>query len=156
MGVVPSYSHESSSPSYKQTHEPSHRHKRAADKKDEYDEDGKDKDDDEDEEEEETEVSTETWINLAESLSLIAKKLDDDDGEDDDDDEDDDDEEVQEVAQAPLLQAQTGGLAGSGSDKVAGNGRDHGFGRWSEGRSEKEEVSVQMQEVQETSLQEEL
>merc|ERR1712117_427422 len=67
--------------------------------KDDDDEDGKDKkdddDDDDDEEEEETEVSTATWINLAESLSLIAKKLDNDDegGDDDDDDDDDDDEE---------------------------------------------------------------
>merc|ERR1712027_177125 len=63
------------------------------------DEDGKDKkddddDDDDDEEEEETEVSTATWINLAESLSLIAKKLDnDDDGGDDDDDDDDDNDD---------------------------------------------------------------
>jgi len=93
--VETSYAHVSSSPSYKQTHVPHYRHKRAADKKDD-DEDGKDKkdddeDDDDEEEEEETEVSTETWINLAESLSLIAKKLDD--GEDDDDDEEDDDDD---------------------------------------------------------------
>jgi len=103
--VVPSYSHESSSPSYKQTHLPHYRHKRGADKKDDDEEDGKykkddEEDDDDEEEEEETEVSTETWINLAESLSLIAKKLDDDDGEDDDDDEDDDDEEESKMTES--------------------------------------------------------
>merc|ERR1711884_420350 len=90
--VEPSYSHESSSPSYKQTHLPHYRHKRGADKKDDDDEDGKDEKDDDDgddEEEEETEVDTETWVNLADSLSLIARKLADrdDDGDDEDDEE---------------------------------------------------------------------
>jgi len=117
---------ESSSPSYKQTHESSYRYKRGADKN--YDEDGKDKKGDKDgdkkgdgeggdgeggdgnePDEDENEVDTKTWVNLADSLSLIARKLadrDDDDGgeggngeeggddDDDDDDEDDDEEEM--------------------------------------------------------------
>merc|ERR1712117_29470 len=85
--VEPSYSH--------------YRHRRAADKKDDEDgEDKKDEDDDDDEEEKKTEVSTETWINLTESLSLIAKKLDDDGGDDDDEDDDDDDEEESKMSES--------------------------------------------------------
>jgi len=122
---------ESSSPSYKQTHESSYRYKRGADKMDNYDEDGKDKKGDKDgdkkgdgeggdgeggdgnePDEDENEVDTKTWVNLADSLSLIARKLADRDNggeggngeegddDDDEDDEDDDDEEEMKMSEA--------------------------------------------------------